>query len=115
MDLPKAAAKIALKGNPAQVKWGNQIRTKKAQQLQAMTVRVIALAMRPHLTEAHFTAMGATSVKHMASFVHAVCQHALSCPDAVWWIANRDTPVHQWIVPSMRATIEYYSKTKPFK
>jgi hypothetical protein len=115
MDLPKTAAKIALKGNPAQQKWANQIRSKKAQQLQMMTPRVIALAMRPHLREEDFSAMGATTFNHMASFVHAVCQHALSCPEASWWITHRDTPVHEWIIPSMRASVEHYSKTKPFR
>jgi len=115
MDIPRFAAKVPLIGSDPQVKWAKTIRLRKAQAIQKMGIRVLLLGVKPHITEQDMIEMRCETKKHILSMVHGVCQHMVSCRSAKWWIDHRDDPEHLMIGPSVKACIEHWKKTKPFK
>ena len=115
MDLPRWVKPRPMLGSDAQAKWGRAIRQKKAEQLQALTVRVILLAMRPRVTEEVLASIHCVSQRDILVLLHTTCQYALSCNQAKYWIEHRDEPVHVMIVPSMHEVIEHFKKTQPFR
>lgn len=115
MNAQYHASKVRLEGSEPQIKWANVVRKKKASDIDRMDLRTLALAIKPFLTEEDCKAMGLKTRAHAAGLVAATEKYMASCPSAAWWITHRDDDVVKWIEPSVKACIEHFKKTKPFK
>jgi hypothetical protein len=114
LDLPAWVKNRPLTGTAPVVKWAVGIRLKKATDIQKMGVRVIMLAMRPHLKEEDFEAMNCTTDKRILQLVHAVAIATINCPEAAWWVAHRDEAAHTWIKEAWFRCRDHYIQTKPW-
>ena len=116
MNLVLSADKVKLKGpSPTVVKWAKTLRTKRAETMQKGGVRMLLLAMKPHVSERLFAGMGCVDKRHVLAFAHGVAIHMLSCPDASWWIEHREKLPYHNIGESVKACAAHYARTKPFK
>lgn len=79
-----------------------------------MDVRVIALAIRPKMMEGDLESINCLQKHRILSFLHSICKYAVCCPEAKWWIENRDTPTSNLIVPAYQACLKHFQQTKPF-
>lgn len=104
-----------LTGTAPVVKWAMGIRLKKATELQKMGLRVVALAMRPHMKEGDLEALNCHSRRQMLQLVNSVAVSAISATEAAWWVAHRDEPIHSWIAPAWERCLEHFTKVQPWK
>jgi len=115
MDLPKTTTLLPLVGTESQLKWARQIRAKKAKELQDLSIRLIMLAIRPHLKEGDLESIHCIDRRNILRLVHTVAVHSLSNPSAPWWIAHRDEPACKWLPNSYKLCLEHFQTTQPFR
>jgi hypothetical protein len=115
MTIVPAVEKIKLVGTPAMTKWAKGIRSKRAAVVQKGGVRTMLVGLRPLVSDEQFKAMGIKTPRHMSSFAHGVAIHMLSCPEARWWIDNRDELPYHNLKQSAEMCVAHYIKKKPFK
>lgn len=80
-----------------------------------MTVRIIALAIRPSIKEGDLESIHCLGRRDILRFVHAICIYALSAHESKWWIEHREEPVATWLSGAYQACLSHYQKTQPFK
>lgn len=115
MNLESFCSRIRLVGTEPQIKWATTIRKKRVEDMKKMSLRHMALLVKPMLTEEQCNAMGIKTKHHAHQFLSAVAKYTLSCPSAVWWISNRDIKLIELVPTSVRVCVDHFSKTKPFK
>ncbi len=110
-----AKQRPAPKGTAPVVKWALGIRQKKAEDLQRMGVRVVMLAIRPHIKEGDLESLNCTTRRNILALVNSVACAAVSCPEAPWWVAHRDEPTHSWLPDAWHRCLAHYRITQPWK
>ncbi len=115
-DVPNFVKKLPPpKGTAPVVKWALGIRLKKAEELQKMGIRVIMLALRPHIRENDLESLNCTTRRNILQLVNSVACAAVSCPEAPWWLVHRDEPAHSWLPDAWQRCLDHYRKTQPWK
>lgn len=115
MNLPMSVQSVILSGSEPQRRWADQIRKKKAAELQKMGVRVIMLALKPHVKEGDLESIKCLTRRDILRLVHSVCIYSLSSPESKYWIEHREEPVATWLPGAYQACLSHYQKTQPFK
>ena len=115
MNLSSWAQKIRLVGSDPQVKWATALRKKRLDQFSKISIRHLALAVKPMVSERQLADMRIKTQQHLIQFLFAVAKHSVSCPDAAWWIKHRDDDWTKQLQLSVDACQSHFTQTKPFK
>ena len=99
---------IELKGSAAQVKWAENIRAQRAGDLQKLGTAGMAKALRGLIAPEDLERISATTPERCAALISAIAVHSLSCPDAAWWVANRNEKAETRLESSARTVIDHY-------
>ncbi len=104
-----------LKGTELQTKWAKSLRTKRIEEIDALTIAQVLKTIRPHLKEGDLESINCLEELQILSFVQAICQHSVSCPEAKHWIENREKSFKDTIEHSYRECLTHFQQTQPFK
>jgi hypothetical protein len=115
MNLESFCSKIKLTGTEPQIKWATTIRKKKVEDFKKLSIRHMALAIKPMVSEDDLKAMGCKTQLHLIGLLYAIAKYVISCPNATWWITHRDETILNWMPNAAKICVEHFSKTKPFK
>lgn len=102
-----------LEGNQSQIKWARSIRARKIEDLEKLDSRVLALSLKTLVTQQDLELTGCVVPSRCGWLVGAVARNALSCTDALWWIAHREESALSWMPQAYPRCMEFWRSNPP--
>ena len=102
--------KHKITGLPNQVKWANAIRKKRVELIEKNGIRVLGLAIRPHVTEEMLQSVRANTVANCTKLSMDVAVEMCAVKDPKWWIENRELHAYHNVSEAVKSVIKRRKK-----